>query len=52
MRRSVPTVLETTPLSALDEMLDLTGSVVVVDGNRHPQHILTKIDLVEWLVHH
>ncbi len=52
MRRSVPTVLETTPLSALDEMLDLTGSVVVVDENRHPQHILTKIDLVEWLVHH
>ena len=52
MRRSVPTVLETTPLSALDEMLDLTGSVVVVDDQRHPQHILTKIDLVEWLVHH
>ena len=52
MRRSVPTVLPTTPLSALDDMLDITGSVVVVDEDRRPQHILTKIDLVEWLVHH
>jgi len=52
MRRSVPTVQETTPLSALDEMLEITGSVVVVDEHRQPMHILTKIDLVEWLVNH
>ena len=52
MRRSVPTVHHSTPLASLDEMLDLTGSVVVVDDDRRPRHILTKIDLVEWLLHH
>jgi cystathionine beta-synthase len=52
MRRSVPTVQLTTPLGSLEEMLELTGSAVVVDGERRPIQILTKIDLVEWLLHH
>ena len=50
MRRSVPTVEAQTALAALDEMIDIAGSVVVIDGDRHPVQILTKIDLVEWLV--
>jgi cystathionine beta-synthase len=50
MLRSVPTVDETTPLSSLEEMLEKSGSAVVVDGERRPTQILTKIDLVEWLV--
>jgi cystathionine beta-synthase len=50
MLRSVPTVDETTPLSSLEEMLEKSGSAVVVDSERRPIQILTKIDLVEWLV--
>ena len=50
MRRSVPTVEAQTALAALDEMIDITGSVVVIDAERRPIQILTKIDLVEWLV--
>ena len=50
MRRSVPTVESQTALGALDEMIDIAGSVVVIDSERRPVQILTKIDLVEWLV--
>ena len=50
MRRSVPTVESQTALGALEEMIDIAGSVVVIDGERRPVSILTKIDLVEWLV--
>ena len=50
MDRSVPTVERTTPLSALQEVLLQSGSAVVVDEERRPVTILTKIDLVEWLV--
>ena len=50
MRRSVPTVEAQTALGALDEMIDIAGSVVVIDSGRKPIQILTKIDLVEWLV--
>jgi cystathionine beta-synthase len=50
MRRSVPTVEAQTGLGALDEMIDIAGSVVVIDAERRPIQILTKIDLVEWLV--
>jgi cystathionine beta-synthase len=50
MRRSVPTVEPQTPLAALDEMIDIAGSVVVIDKERRPVQILTKIDLVEWLM--
>ena len=49
MTRNVPTVSQGTPLSALQELLLTSGSVVVIDGSRKPSNILTKIDLVEWL---
>jgi cystathionine beta-synthase len=51
MNRSVPTVTENTPLASLEEALQNVGSVVVIDPQRRPTQILTKIDLVEWLAH-
>ncbi|MDH3284539.1 MAG: pyridoxal-phosphate dependent enzyme, partial [Acidobacteriota bacterium] len=50
MNRSVPTVEESTPLSALQDLLMQSGSALVVDQRRKPITILTKIDLVEWMV--
>lgn len=49
MNRSVPTVELHTPLSALQMMVMNSGKAVVIDDKRRPIHILTKIDLVEWL---
>ena len=49
MNRSVPTVDETTPISALQEILESEGCAIVIDKNRAPVHIVTKIDLVDWL---
>jgi len=50
MDRSVPTVEESTPVSALQEILMYAPCVVVIDDLRRPRHIVTKIDLVDWLV--
>jgi cystathionine beta-synthase len=50
MARSVPTVEESTPLRVLQDVLIESGSAVVVDAHHRPVSILTKIDLVEWLV--
>jgi len=52
MDRNVPTVEESTPVSALQEILMYAPCAVVIDDKRHPLHILTKIDLVDWLVKH
>lgn len=49
MDRTVPTVEDTTPISALQEMLMYASCAVVIDGQRRPKHILTKIDLVDWM---
>jgi cystathionine beta-synthase len=49
MERSVATVEESTPLSTLQTMLHQNGRAVVIDSQRRPYGILTKIDLVEWL---
>lgn len=49
MFRNVPSVDMETPLSALQELLLDSGSVVVTDEQRAPLQIVTKIDLVEWL---
>lgn len=49
MDRSVPTVEETTPISALQEILTNAACAVVIDHDRRPKHILTKIDLVDWM---
>ncbi len=51
MDRNVPTVSQTTPLSALEELLTKVGSVVVINSERKPISIVTKIDLVEWIEH-
>lgn len=52
MARSVPTVEAQTPLNLLQEILMQSGRAVVIDEKKHPTHILTKIDLVEWLMEH
>lgn len=49
MNRNVPCVQSETPLSALQELLLDSGSVVVIDQERKPIQIITKIDLVEWI---
>ena len=49
MDRAVPTVEESTPISALQEMLMYASCAVVIGPNRKPTHILTKIDLVDWM---
>ncbi len=52
MDRSVATVESTTPLHVLESLLENAGSAVIVDDDRHPRQILTKIDLVEWFMSH
>lgn len=49
MERSVPTVEESTSISALQEILSNATCAVVIDSERKPKHILTKIDLVDWM---
>lgn len=49
MDRKVPTVEESTPASALQDILMNNPCAVVIDKNNKPQHILTKIDLVDWI---
>jgi cystathionine beta-synthase len=49
MNRSFATAEEGTPLSALQDMLLRFGHAVVINAKREPLHILTKIDLVEWI---
>ena len=38
-----------TPLSAVQELLNNTGCVVVVDQDNIPIDVVTKIDLVDWI---
>lgn len=52
MDRFVPTVEEQTGISALQEILMYEPCAVVIDQQRVPQHIVTKIDLVDWLCKH
>lgn len=49
MDRNVATVEEQTPITALQEILIQKGRAVVIDRNRRPIDVVTKIDLVEWL---
>lgn len=49
MDRSVPSVEASTPLDRLQRIIMHTGCAVVVDERRRPMHILTKIDLLDWL---
>jgi cystathionine beta-synthase len=50
MQRAVPTVGASSPISALESILQSAPCAVIIDGDRKPISILTKIDLVEWLV--
>jgi cystathionine beta-synthase len=50
MDRSVPTVRESSPVSAVESVLQNAACAVIIDDARNPIGILTKIDLVEWLV--
>ena len=50
MQRGVATVQRRSPISALESIFQTTRCAVVVDADRKPLSILTKIDLVEWLV--
>jgi cystathionine beta-synthase len=50
MDRNVPVVQKETPLSALQEILVNEGRALVVDEDYHPTNIITKIDLVDWMI--
>ncbi len=52
MSRSVPAVEMSTPVAALQKVLLQSGSAVIVDSEHRPISIVTKIDLVEWMVAH
>jgi cystathionine beta-synthase len=49
MDRAIPTVEEGTPIKALQDMLMYAPCAIVIDGQRRPLQIITKIDLVDWL---
>lgn len=49
MEPSVPTVELETPLSSLQDMLLQAGRAIVIDQNRVPVDVITKIDLLEWI---
>lgn len=49
MERSAPTVELSTPLVALQNMVQTKGLAIVIDERNQPLEILTKIDLVDWL---
>ena len=50
MNRHVPVVGAQTPISTLEESLRKSSGVVVVDDERHPISILTRIDLLHFLL--
>ncbi len=50
MNRYVPVVGPQTPVSTLEETLRKSSAVVVVDAQRHPTSILTRIDLLHFLL--
>jgi len=52
MNRHVPVVGPQTPLSALEESLRKSSAVVVVNEARQPISILTRIDLLHFLLEH
>lgn len=49
MERAVPTVEMDTPIKSLQKAIVTNGLAVVIDKEKKPHHILTKIDLVEWM---
>jgi cystathionine beta-synthase len=51
MSIAVPTVEMNTPISVLQDTLLRAGFAIVINSQREPLHILTKIDLLEWVTH-
>jgi cystathionine beta-synthase len=49
MDRNIPSVELSTPIALLQTIVMTQGKAVVIDDNNQPLHILTKIDLVEWM---
>ena len=49
MNRQVAVVGQQSPLSALQESLRRSNAVVVVDDERRPMAILTRIDLLHFI---
>ncbi|MEZ4742706.1 MAG: CBS domain-containing protein [Bdellovibrionota bacterium] len=49
MNKNVPAVKLETKISSLQDLLLNSGSAVVINDDSKPVHIVTKIDLVEWL---
>lgn len=49
MERAVPSVEESSPISALQNLIATHGSAIVINEHRHPMHILTKIDVLQWM---
>jgi cystathionine beta-synthase len=52
MNRHVPVATLQTPLAALEESLSKATAVVLVNDNREPISILTRIDLLHFLMTH
>lgn len=48
-RKTANCVTLDTPLSTLQDLLLNSGSAIVVDSGCHPLHMLTRIDLVNWI---
>jgi cystathionine beta-synthase len=48
-RKTANCVTLDTPLSTLQDLLLNSGSAIVVDSGGHPLHMLTRIDLVNWI---
>ncbi len=51
MNRQVPVVAMNTPISTLQETLRQSNAAVVVDEQRKPLGIMTRIDLLDYLAH-
>jgi len=48
-RKTANCVTLDTPISTLQDVMLSAGSVVVIDKENRPMHMLTRIDLVEWI---
>ena len=49
MEHSVPTIEMSTPINSVQPVILQKGMAIVVNEGNEPIHILTKIDLVDWM---
>ncbi len=52
MKDTTPSIFAQSPISTLQELIIQSGCAIVVDKDNKPTHILTKIDLLEWMSSH